>query len=279
MLIWLACFALALQDPPRPGEPPRPQGPGERRTREADPQDLDGLERAVREKVDGLRKQLESLPAEGEEAKALAKELEAQTVLLRKIREARVGTNRPPGEGRAPRAPEPPRPPDGPRGPAGESRRPVENPDAVREWLRENEPETFRRMTQAQEEGRRPEMLQLLSEAEPRMRQMNEMKERDPKGYERVREMRRLDGESHELADRTRRTEAPDERERLSRQLAENLGRLFDLREEARARELAELKGRVLALEKELSNRKANKEKIVDQRRRELLGTRGEFDW
>jgi hypothetical protein len=279
MLTWMALLALLLQDPPRSGESRRPQEPGERRPREGEPLDLEARERAAREKIDGLRKRLESLPPEGEEAKALVKELEAQGLLLRRMREFRVGEDRPPGEGRAPRPPEPPRPPPGPRGPGGESRRPAENPDLVREWLKENEPETFRRMTQAQDEGRRPDVTQILSEAEPRMRQMNEMKERDPKGYERVREMRRLDGESHELADRARRTEAPDERERLSRQLAENLAKLFDLREENRARDLSELKGRVLALEKELSNRKANKEKIVDQRRRELLGAKGEFDW
>ncbi len=162
--------------------------------------------------------------------------------------------------------------PDGPL-------RTVENPDEIRAWLKENEAGTFKRMMRAQDEGRRPEVMQILSEAEPRMRQMIDMKEHDPKGYERVKEMHRLDAESLELAERARRTEAPDERERLAKQLAETLGKLFDLREENRVLDVAQLKKRVESLEKELSNRKANKEKIIDQRRRELLGAKGEFDW
>ena len=110
------------------------------------------------------------------------------------------------------------------------------------------------------------------------MRQLTEMKERDPRGFERLKELRVLEGESVELGERARCAE-PVERERIAKRLAEVLGKLFDLREENRAREVGELKRRLEALEKELANRKGNKERIVEQRRRELLGEKGELDW
>jgi hypothetical protein len=214
-----------------------------------------------------IQEQIDSLPNDSPlraEKVEQAKRVQAE---IRRLREQQ-----------APRAVEPARPPEPPR--PGEGRdgpprlRPVENPDAVREWLKDNEPETYQRMMRAQEEGRRPEVMQILSEAQPRM----EMKKRDPKAYERVMEMQKLERESMELAEKARRA-PPEERDPVSKQLAETLNKLFDLREENRGNEVNELKKRVEALERELANRKANKAKIVEMRRRELLGERGEFDW
>jgi hypothetical protein len=148
----------------------------------------------------------------------------------------------------------------------------------VRAWLKEHEPETYRRVLEAQEGGRPPEAMRILSEAEARMRQLAEMRERDPKGFERMQEMRRLEVECGGLAERARRASV-EERDRVVKQLSESLAALFELREEARMRDVAELKRRVEALEKELASRKANKEKIVEQRKREMLGEKGEFDW
>lgn len=188
----------------------------------------------------------------------------------------------PPGEGRRQEPPggRPPQPgqPPPPGGRPVQPFRPVENPDEVRAWLKENEPETYRHLMEHQEAGRRPDAMRMLSEAEPRMRQMAEMKERDPKGFERLKEMRRLEQECGELAERARRASVED-RDRAVKQLAESLGKLFDLREENRMRDVVELKRRVEALEKELANRKANREEIVEQRKREMLGEKGKLDW
>ena len=189
-----------------------------------------------------------------------------------------------------PRRQEPARPErrdpfDGPRPPAPPAPPPVErramqpfNPDDVRAWLRENEPETHRRLMEVQEGGRRAEAMRILEDAAPRMREMNELKQRDPRGYEKVMDMRRLERESVEQADAARRA-APDQREAAVQKLKETLGRLFDAREEVRVRELAELKRRVEALEKALGDRKANKERLVERRRRELMGEKLDEDW
>ncbi len=210
-----------------------------------------------------------------EEQRKLLTELQALRARVEEDRRKRGGET----VQEVPRPAQPPRPGQPSRpGEALPMPRPVENPDEVRAWLKENEPETYKRMMEAQEAGRRPDVMRMLSEAEPRMRQLEEMKERDPRGFERMKEMRALEGESVELGERSRRA-APDERERIAKRLAEVLGKLFDLREENRAREVGELKKRLEALEKELANRKGNKEKIVEQRRRELLGAKGDLDW
>jgi hypothetical protein len=167
--------------------------------------------------------------------------------------------------------PRPPHPP--PRPPAA-----PENVEEVWAWLRENEPETFRRMEKASEEGRRPEAMRILAEAEPRMRELADLKSRDPKAYEKTQELRRLERESQEVAELAR-TAGPAEREAAGKKLRATLDRLFDLREEQKGRELEELKRRVAEIEKQLEARKASKERIVERRKRELLGERLPDDW
>ncbi len=179
-----------------------------------------------------------------------------------------------PREGRPPMPPDPPGPPD--RG----DRRPMPpfNPEEVHAWLRDNEPETFRRLTQLEEQGKREESTRIMVDASFRMRELNELKQRDPKGYEKMVEMRKLERETVELGEQARRASS-EERDASAKKLQEKLGRLFDLREEARAKEITELKRRVEALEKALNDRKTGKDRIVEKRRRELMGEKVDEDW
>lgn len=187
---------------------------------------------------------------------------------------------RPPGPRDGDRPPGPPREGDRPGQPREGPRRPVPpfNPEEVRVWLKDNEPETFRRLNQMQEEGKREDVQRILGETSMRMRELNDLKTRDPKGYERMQELRRLEREGMELAEQARRASA-EEKEAASKKLQENLAKQFDLREEQRVREITELKRRVEALEKALGDRKAGKEKIVEKRRRELMGEKVDEDW
>jgi hypothetical protein len=152
------------------------------------------------------------------------------------------------------------------------------NPEEVLGWLKDNEPDLFHRLNQMQEEGRREEVQRALAEASVRMRELADLKQRDPKGYERVQEMRRLEREGMDLAQQARRA-SPDEKEAASKRLQENLSKQFDLREEQRIREITELKRRVESLEKSLGDRKAAKDKIVEKRRRELMGEKVDEEW
>ena len=155
---------------------------------------------------------------------------------------------------------------------------PPVNPEEVLGWLKENEPDLFRHLSQMQEEGRREEAQRVLGEASLRMRELADLKLRDPKGYERIQELRRLEREGMGLAEQARKA-SPDEKEAATKKLNENLSRQFDLREEQRVRELTELKRRVEMLEKSVGDRKAAKEKIVERRRRELLGEKMDEEW
>lgn len=169
-----------------------------------------------------------------------------------------------------PRPPRPPMPPsEDPVFRKDAEENPLHEAEATRAWLREHEPETLRRLERAP----RPEAQRMLRDAEARMREMEAMKTRDPAAFEKMRELRRLERESQELAERVRAGEAD------AAKLKETLDRLFDLREEAKARELTELKRRVAELEKQLEARKAAKERIVERRKRELLGERLPDEW
>ena len=148
----------------------------------------------------------------------------------------------------------------------------------LKTWMGEHEPETLRLWNQLSEEGRHQDANRVLREVNSRMRELKELKERDPKGFEKMMEMRRLERESAEQAEQARRA-PPEEREAALKKLKETLSRLFDAREEIRARELTELKRRVEALEKAVAERKGNKERIVEKRRRELMGEKSEDDW
>jgi hypothetical protein len=185
----------------------------------------------------------------------------------------RDGDPRPPG---APR--DNPRPPGSPEGAPGRRPVPPFNPEDVRAWLKDNEPETLRRVNQMQSEGHREEVQRMLGDASMRMRDLNDLKQRDPKAFERMQSMRTLDREGMELAEQVRRG-PPEEREAATKKLQENLAKQFDLREEQRVREISELKRRIEGLEKSLTDRKANKEKIVERRKKELLGEKVDEDW
>src|SRR5579864_9375701 len=142
-----------------------------------------------------------------------------------------------PQEGEPPRSPgsrvgDPLRPPGAPRDgdhpglPREGARRPAPpfNPEEVLGWLKDNEPDLFHRLTQMQEEGRREEVQRTMAEASMRMRELADLKQRDPKSYERVQEMRRLEREGMELAQQARRA-SPDEKEAASKKLQENLSK------------------------------------------------------
>jgi hypothetical protein len=194
-----------------------------------------------------------------------------------------AGQTRPPGGPNRPLGPPWSQQPPGAerrfRPGAGEEGRPPFNADEARAWLKENEPETSRQVARLEEEGRRQEAMELLLEAEGRRREMEDVKRRDPQGYERMASMRRLERESIELAEKLRPSSAGAAREEGVKKLNDLLGRLFDLREEARAREISELKRRIDELEKSLSGRKASKDRIIEKRRKELLGEKVDEDW
>jgi hypothetical protein len=90
--------------------------------------------------------------------------------------------------------------------------------------------------------------------------------------------MRTLDRRSRDLAREARAAEGRD-RERLERELDGVLAELFDVRADARREEAAHLRDRADALDAGLRERAAQREALLDARRRELLGETDGADW
>jgi hypothetical protein len=260
----LGLAVAALQDPPA-----RPEA--ERRNQ------VQKSERELEEKMRALRREIESLPSDSpqrQEKLLTFNMLELELASRRHPFPPETPFSRERRPGGTPEPPPPPLPPGAERR-GGVGTREFED---IRGWLRENEPETFRHLVQLEEQGRPREAQEQLVQAQGRMRGWAEMKERDPEGFERLGKMRQMERESLDLADQARRA-APEERPALSQKLKEVLGRLFEAREESRARELSEMKRRVEEIEKSLAGRRAAKDKIVERRRRELLGEKSDDEW
>lgn len=147
----------------------------------------------------------------------------------------------------------------------------------VQEYLKKSEPEMLRRLEELIAGGRREELMHFVWEIRSRMRNMEELKQRDPEEYARLTKMREMERACFELSEKIRRGEHGGDE--LRKQLADKLAELFELREQSRARELADLKRRVEELEKVLQKRRENRQKIVEKKMREMLGERDPEDW
>ncbi len=152
--------------------------------------------------------------------------------------------------------------------------------DEIAPWLKEAEPQTAERLNSAASERRLEEFDRLLRDAYGRFQAMRELKQRDPKEFERVMKMNRLEHESRMMGDEIRRLPADDaKRTDLKKKLAATLVELFELREAGRWRELEALEFQVKDLRKTLEGRKENKDKIIDKRTKELSGEKSDEDW
>jgi hypothetical protein len=151
--------------------------------------------------------------------------------------------------------------------------------DDIRGWLKEHEPSTAERLNALAAERRWDEYDRTLREAWGRVSEMRELQARNPKEFERVMKVNRLEADSRRLGDELRRTpaEQKEKRQELTDGLTKVLGELFELREGARWRELEDLEARVKELRKMLGERRQNRERIIEKRLRELSGK--DWDW
>jgi len=118
-----------------------------------------------------------------------------------------------------------------------------------------------------------------LQMAYRQMVRMEEMQQRDPEMYERVKLENKLDQDAQLLAQAIQKLEEADEIEAQKKELKQKLNELFDLRQENRLDEIRKLEQRIQELKENNAKRLANKELIVQRRMNELLGKRDELDW
>jgi polyhydroxyalkanoate synthesis regulator phasin len=151
--------------------------------------------------------------------------------------------------------------------------------DEVAAWLKENEPHLAEQLNILGREKRWDEQERLLRDVYGKMTAMQDLKRRDPKEFERVQKMNRLDADSRRLGEDLRRAKDPETRAELKAKLKETLVELFDMRETARWRELEALEAQVKELRRTLESRKENRDKIIEKRAKELGGEKDDTDW
>jgi predicted nucleic acid-binding Zn-ribbon protein len=215
------------------------------------PRELQALANQLREKLSGLDK---SAP-EFKEVYARLQEVEAR------LRE--MGGKRLPPD----KEPMPP--------PPGRDGRDVDMERAL-QFAREFEPGTHRKLEQLIREKRHDDAMRLARDVMPRIQQMEELKATNPDGFRRQQDIASAERDAWALSDKLRKSEG-DDRARMREELLKSLGRLFEMRESARAKELEELEKRVAELKSMLRKRQENKDKIIEKRAQEMVGE--EFEW
>ena len=263
----LTCAAGAVAQPTdRPGPPDRDRPPHARR-------DADGPRDAAPESPQQLRerinRRLELIRGEEARLERALQQLEAGEPADRvyaSLRDDRPRGDRPDG---------PPRggdPKGGPDGPPPEQFSPEMAPRVMR-FLEENNPELFRRLTEARD--RNPEKFDdILRERWPRIREMIRKDGPRPDDHaDHASAMRAMDREVRDLAKAAAKAEGDDKAARTA-ELRAAIDRQFELHAENARAEIALLQERIDGLIKRLDHATANRAAMIDERIADLMQPR-----
>ena len=145
-------------------------------------------------------------------------------------------------------------------------------------FLKENDPARLEQLEELKEN--RPEMYEkVATKGYWGMKRLAKLKEKDPDAYKKKMEQMKLEGETRSMAREYRRSKSDSGKAKIKKQLKPKLDRLFDLRQEDRKHEVKMLKERAADLEKELAERKSNKQKIVEHHLEKILGEKDDLRW
>lgn len=163
--------------------------------------------------------------------------------------------------------------------------------EKVKEFLKEMDPrqaEMFQELQRKlgskdlgpdQREELTRRMNEILRGVSHQMREMEEMKKRNPEEYERMMKMHKLERESMELAEKMRKAESGTDKGAIKDKLKTVLGELFDLREANRTHEVEMLEKRLKELKETMEKRKQNRDQIIERRLGELMGKEDSMNW
>ncbi len=116
----------------------------------------------------------------------------------------------------------------------------------------------------------------LLQKAYQEIEYLERLKERDPEMYEAMKEKRELEIQTKQLVDQYKNTENEAEKEKLKNQISELLNKIFDIRQKNREKEIERLEKRLAEAKENNEKRLQNKEEIIAERLKDLLG---KHDW
>ncbi|MCX7825404.1 MAG: hypothetical protein N2689_07585, partial [Verrucomicrobiae bacterium] len=124
------------------------------------------------------------------------------------------------------------------------------------------------------EEGR--DMLRMVGR---QLRELHELRERDPKRFKLQREIAELDHYSALLGQKVRRAPNEEAGKQAAAELREVLNKLFDLRQEEREMNVRQIEGELKQLRESLEQRKARRDEIIKHRFDQLTGKAQMLDW
>ena len=152
-----------------------------------------------------------------------------------------------------------------------------EQESEVIEYIEEVHPEQLEQLL-AVKDSRPMAYRRMLSKGYREMRLMKELKQRDPKRYDRVAEERTLDGNSRALARKFRTAEGAG-KERIREEVKKILDQIFDLRQANRVLEIERLEKKLEELKSNNLERLKNKDEILKRRLMALLGEDKGLEW
>ncbi|MEW6027428.1 MAG: hypothetical protein AB1599_09070 [Planctomycetota bacterium] len=144
--------------------------------------------------------------------------------------------------------------------------------------LKELDPERLEKMKRLREMDP-PAYIKLFEDTQRELMKLQEMKERDPQRYEQIIQERRMEMEIKGLAMQCRKSQDAEEKDGLKKQIKTKLEKLFDLRETQRETEIKRLEEQLTKLKEKMKTRKANRDKIIERRQKELAGEEDDMGW
>ncbi|MDI6732647.1 MAG: hypothetical protein QME16_01775 [Planctomycetota bacterium] len=121
--------------------------------------------------------------------------------------------------------------------------------------------------------------IDLFKRTKEELMHLLELRKRDPERYEQVLKERTMEKEAKELAIRYRESGDKEEREKVKKEIRKQLEGLFDKREAQRETEIKRLEDELAKLKEKMKVRKANRDKIIERRQKELLGEEDDLGW
>ena len=124
------------------------------------------------------------------------------------------------------------------------------------------------------EEGR-----EVLRATARQLREMKDLKERDPERFKLQMRIAELDRHSAELGQKVRRAPGEEAKKQVATELKEVLSKLFDLRQEEREKNVQQIDRDLKELRESLEKRKAKRDEIIQHRFDQLTGKAEMLDW
>jgi len=149
--------------------------------------------------------------------------------------------------------------------------------DSAKAFLSKTNPERLKDLLKAEKDDKK-RFERLSRSAYRKMMALKRKAGSDYKYYQALKEAYALEYEVKKLSHACRRARGA-EKTKLRSELSATVARLFDIREEKRKREVTQLEKKLLKLRNSLALRKTNKDLIVNNRIKQLLGEAGDLDW